>query len=192
MYLPFIFPKILTCGTFCFHFLLFYCFSNFMDYWNLTTSCFWLVGLSFQWLLRFGCFVSTILLPEIGHHLQLVLEADQSVLLPRSKHLNSCFYIVVCVNQSSLVSISSMTLLSAGLSCAQLCRKLAQGKISGQTKPQNNLMIHYLLIFFFPSPYRKSKAWWLFWAWFYKTNTTHFVASEQFCTVVSIKNLFCL
>lgn len=41
-------------------------------------GCFWLVGLSFQWLLRFGCFVSTILLPETGHHLQLVLEADQS------------------------------------------------------------------------------------------------------------------
>lgn len=71
------------------------------------------------------------------------------LLMPCSKHLSSCFYIVVCINQSSLVSISSITLLSAGLSRAQLHRKLAQGKISGQTKPQRNLMVHYLLIFFF-------------------------------------------
>lgn len=115
------------------------------------------------------------------------------LLMPCSKHPNSCFYIVVCINQSSLVSISSITLLSAGLSRAQLHRKLAQGKISGQTKPQRNLMVHYLLIFFFFSPYRKSKAWWLLQrAWFCNINTTHFVASEQFCTVVSIKKLFCL
>lgn len=71
------------------------------------------------------------------------------LLLPCSKHLNSCFCIVVCVNQSSLISPSSMTLLSADLSCGQLCRKLAQGKISGQTKPQSNLMVHYLLFFKF-------------------------------------------